>query len=188
MDKSTKKDIKNRINLAKVFDFDYLSANDKLNISVISSNKECFNTGALVSEGSFSLDFVKKATIDAMSLFDTGISDRAFNIMSFTNIYQLYNEDFIFNTDIKYSKINKRMADIDSGYVDVIRVPLKLDELSSLFLGHELICAIKDTNYKEFKNQLCLGEVVPMFYEMLIADKMPEDARIMQYASKDVLN
>lgn len=173
MDRDTRKYIKDRIRVAKVFGLDYLSANDKLNVNVICSDKDYFNTGAFVSENSYSLDSVKESCVSAMELFDSGIADRAFNVMSFANIYQVHNEDFLFDSAIKYSKVNKNMIDIDSGYVDFIGAPFNLDDLSFLFLGHGLVHAIKDTNFKEFQYQLTLGDVIPGFYEMIIAEKMP---------------
>lgn len=48
-----------------------------------------------------------------------------------------------------------------------LEVPDELDNLSYIYIGHEFIHLLKDTNIKEFKMSLILGEVLPMLYELL---------------------
>lgn len=177
MDANVKKYIKEKINIAKIFKFNQLSNNDKLNIEVICSCKDMINTACFISESSYSLDFVKEACVDTMKIFDEGIADRAFNVMAFIDVIPVFDEGFIFNTDIRYGRFEKNVVDTSNGYVDVIRTPRILDENAFIFLGHELIHAIKDTNYPEFQLLLTLGEVIPNFYEFIIAENIPEISR-----------
>lgn len=58
--------------------------------------------------------------------------------------------------------------DEDSGKVSKFVVPKDIYEISGLFFGHEQIHGMKDTNYKEYVNIKTLGEVIPIFYELII--------------------
>lgn len=174
MDINAKKYIKERIKIAKIFKLNHLSNNDKLNIDVVCSCKDAIDTACFVSKSSYSLESVKEASIDAMKLFDLGIADRAFNVMAFTNVIPIYDDNYLFSTGIKYGRLKGNVVDTSSGYIDYILTPRILDENAFLLLGHELIHAIKDTNYPEFQLQFTLAEVIPNFYEIVIAESIPE--------------
>ena len=174
MDINAKKYIKERIKIAKIFKLNHLSNNDKLNIDVVCSCKDAIDTACFVSKCSYSLESVKEASIDAMKFFDVGIADRAFNVMAFTNVIPIYDDNYLFTTGIRYGRLKGNVVDTSSGYIDYIFTPRILDENAFLLLGHELIHAIKDTNYSEFQLQLTLAEVIPNFYEIVIAENIPE--------------
>lgn len=174
MDINAKKYIKERIKIAKIFKLNHLSNNDKLNIDVVCSCKDAIDTACFISERSNSLDSVKEASIDAMKIFDVGIADRAFNVMAFINVIPIYDDNYLFSTGIKYGRLKGNVVDTSNGYIDYILTPRILDENAFLLLGHELIHAIKDTNYPEFQLQLTLAEVIPNFYEIVIAESIPE--------------
>ena len=44
---------------------------------------------------------------------------------------------------------------------------IKIYDVDIISLGHEHCHALKETNYNEHKNQLTLGEVIPIFYELI---------------------
>ena len=56
-----------------------------------------------------------------------------------------------------------------------IRVPKDTSELSPIWIGHELIHALKDTNFNEYILKDISSETLPLFYEMLVTHSIYED-------------
>lgn len=57
------------------------------------------------------------------------------------------------------------------------KIPDKLDEFSPLMLAHEHIHALKDTYKAEYEDSYVYGEVIPMFLELLMSDKIKANCR-----------
>lgn len=55
-----------------------------------------------------------------------------------------------------------------------IIVPNKFSNLASIYFGHEIVHSLKDTNPEEYKYMLKYADVIPMFYELVEADKYDE--------------
>ena len=55
------------------------------------------------------------------------------------------------------------------GEVTEIKVPNETSELSPIWIGHELIHSLKDTNFNEYILIDIASEVLPIFYEMLVS-------------------
>lgn len=55
------------------------------------------------------------------------------------------------------------------GHVEEIKVPNETSELSPIWIGHELIHSLKDTNYNEYILIDIASEVLPIFYEVLVS-------------------
>lgn len=60
----------------------------------------------------------------------------------------------------------------ETGGVLAYVIPGQLDDLAPIWMSHENIHALKDTNYEEYKNAFIYGEVIPLFYEMLKAHEL----------------
>ncbi len=101
-----------------------------------------------------------------------------------TKSFRMYEDESLMEkllyerTHAKYIK-----TDIDHPYVfDVkflpyanltpaISLPRTVDYISDVYLAHEFHHVLKDTNPKESKTKYRFSEVIPMFYELVRADK-----------------
>lgn len=61
------------------------------------------------------------------------------------------------------------------GRVSEIKIPETANKLTPIWIGHEYIHALKDTNYNENILKNVSSETLPMFYEMLVANLFFED-------------
>ena len=66
---------------------------------------------------------------------------------------------------INYTSINKKI--INPGYISQLHLAKKIYDVDVICLGHEYCHALKETNLKEYRNTLILGEVIPIFYELI---------------------
>lgn len=69
--------------------------------------------------------------------------------------------------------------DKSSGTIACYKVPQRPDILAPLHLGHEHIHALKETNYEEYIDGQILGDVIPIFYELLMSDKYEETKKMI---------
>lgn len=58
-----------------------------------------------------------------------------------------------------------------------LNIPYQLDNLSYIFLGHEVIHLLKDTNPKEWENLLRHCDILPMLYELIQLKYKRENVR-----------
>ena len=77
-----------------------------------------------------------------------------------------YTSYIIYSVDEKSQKVIP-----ESGAVHHYKVPMRISELAPIFLGHEHIHSLKETNYPEYINGQRIGDVIPLFYELVIAKK-----------------
>ena len=81
--------------------------------------------------------------------------------VKFKNDYPLHN--CAVTTSYSITSI-QTLAD---GIIRNYHLPKKILNTDIINLGHEHCHALKETNYIEHKNQLILGEVIPIFYELI---------------------
>lgn len=81
------------------------------------------------------------------------------------------NDEYDYSTAIA-SRYNKKKNKIlkNKSFVKGIIIPHTVTELAPIWLGHEYIHCLKDTNYLEFKS--LYTEVLPLFYEILVSNEM----------------
>ena len=60
----------------------------------------------------------------------------------------------------------------NTGKVGVYKAPTKYDEISPLWIAHEHIHALKDINYKEYKDVNVYGDVISLFLDLLMSDQV----------------
>lgn len=72
-----------------------------------------------------------------------------------------------FETIITYKKGIKNLK----GNVKRIEVPANLDAIAPIWLGHEYMHALKDTNVYEYCLKEISSEVIPFFYELLTVNE-----------------
>ncbi len=97
-----------------------------------------------------------------------------------------FEDNFVSNPYIPTNEISKKTFEIlksiiiemsTSEYYEVLfkenqipyslRMPYYLDDFSYVYIGHEIIHLLKDTNVKEWKNLLRHADVLPMLYEFV---------------------
>ena len=87
-------------------------------------------------------------------------------------IYKIFDNNISFTTNITYNLDEKtRKIDKNSGNIDHMKTPKIFDEVSPMWLAHEHIHGIKELHYDEYTDGQILGDVIPMFLELVIADK-----------------
>lgn len=64
---------------------------------------------------------------------------------------------------------------IKNGNVVEIKVPNDTIELSPIWIGHELVHALKDTNFNEYILKDISSETLPIFYEILVSHTIFKD-------------
>ena len=112
-----------------------------------------------------SLDELIDNSIYDMSLFGDEAQSDAFNIINRAEIYRVP-EDFGFGTYLRYERDFNGDIPI-FGDAKGFNIPEKLYEISSALFSHELVHALKDTIYYEYVYNKTLGEVIPLFYELI---------------------
>ena len=70
-------------------------------------------------------------------------------------------------TSFKIISYNNTTKILTPGYTSFYHLPTKIHNIDIISLGHEHCHTLKETNYEEHKNQLVLGEVIPIFYELI---------------------
>lgn len=107
-----------------------------------------------------------------LNLFGKSYADRVSNKLDDIEIKEVFEYTFCFTTNVTYKldeetkKINK-----DSGNIDHLKTPIIFDEVSPMWLAHEHIHNLKELYYDEYSEGQVLGDVIPMFFELLIADQ-----------------
>ena len=109
-------------------------------------------------------NYAIKASLKQFKIFNEENNHKLLNIIKTTEFIKDYppnNFGVATTYDISLSKI------INPGYVTTYHIPKKIYDVDIISLGHEHCHALKETNYNEHKNQLTLGEVIPIFYELI---------------------
>lgn len=101
-----------------------------------------------LSQRSYSLQQVIGQSINDVTLFGEKYFKRLINILGKTKCYVAYSGNLryachvIYNIDDEHKEVIR-----DSGVVDHYKLPQVISELGPIFLGHEHIHALKETNY-----------------------------------------
>ena len=115
-------------------------------------------------------------SFDYLEIFGPEITNKAKKIVSNIKVYPIYDVLFTYQTHIEYGfdpEVNQVVK--NSGNVAHYKTPIKFDEVSPLWIAHENIHALKETNYDEYVDGQILGDVIPMFLELVIANKVSND-------------
>ncbi len=146
----------------------YLSPYDKVVVNYVALGILEIETSTAIKGETISLG---KAFMDGtsylISVFGEEVIDNVTSLFS-VKCKSIYNDPFNFNCFVGFNvDCEKGIVDYNSGVVNEICVPKEFDSTASVFLGHELIHGIKDTNFDEFILVFKLGEVIPLFFELV---------------------
>lgn len=82
----------------------------------------------------------------------------------------------IYAVNIAYPCDSKNIVQ-ESGKVECFKGPFIPDERDSTFASSCLVCALKGTNYDEFKQSLRFGDVLPLLFEMIMLENKNSSIR-----------
>ncbi len=169
---------KNRlIALKNEFDFlglMYIQPSDKKVIDYVIRSLSEFDTGAYVSVGNVSVVDAIKGGLQNIKIFGDTNAAEVFSIIKGIPFLPTYPDSRAYTCFISYSSDSvTQKVDRNSAKVLNYKTPIKPDVLGSFYLGHEFVHTLKDTNYEEYIDTQILGDTIPIFYEMLMADKHP---------------
>lgn len=106
------------------------------------------------------------------STFNREIEQTKNNVITIFN-NELTNEynNIINNNFYQYAFINNCYASFLNQKLRNIFIPINVNELSHIYIGHEVIHGLSlNNNLKEWKYVLLYGETIPIFYEFMQAD------------------
>ena len=117
-----------------------------------------------------SLEKLIDDSVKEISLFGEDISSLVLDIVNNTLINSKVSGDITqFSTCISYDKENGEV--IPRGSVYSYNIPDSLYEYSVYIFSHEHLHALKETRYLEWKDSNIIGEVIPLFYELVISSE-----------------
>lgn len=122
------------------------------------------------SSGRFiSIKELVEMSINEMNFFGSDISKKIDELVNNTLINQKKNIDITqFSASISYDINNGAVSSI--GSIHSYNIPQCLYEYSVYLFSHEHLHALKETNYLEWKDSNIIGEVIPLFYELVVSE------------------
>lgn len=159
----------------------YLSPEDKKVINYVGRSISNIKTSAIVTREAVVLGEAFAKSLDNLRIFDDTFYFDALKSAS-VRFIPTFPDNFSFSCYVTFNADDKTMKPIvDSGKVDHFKIPQIIDTNAEVHLTHELIHAIKDTNFEEYKLVATLSDVIPIFYELIGTER---DEQLRQ----DILN
>ncbi len=159
----------------KAFDalgFNCFTDTDKTVSSYVASRLVDYNANASMADRTYQLSQAIDLSSDDLMLFGEDYATKVKDIARRTKCIVAYTDDLLYSCQITYNyDAKKKEVVTNSGVVQHYKVPMHISELAPIFLGHEHIHSIKETNYQEYINARRVGDVIPLFYEFVIAKK-----------------
>lgn len=146
----------------------YLNYDDILVCNYVAKQLSTFNLGIVhINLGNkITFEDLINTSVNELFIFDDYLTLGLLNILNKIQISKV-DDDFGFGTYIRYG-IDEANDSVDLvGKVKSYAIPNNLYEISSIFLAHEHIHALKDTIYYEYIYNMTIGETIPLFYELI---------------------
>ena len=147
---------------------DYFSNEDYLICEYVSDQLVNIDISQINYGKIVSLNELIEKSLEEIKNVGININNNVLNLLIKTPFEYVIDEKCQFGTAVSYSFDNNDFVIPDSGIITKYLVPSELYELSIYHLAHEYIHAMKDINYNEYKSCITLGEVIPLFYELMI--------------------
>ena len=126
-----------------------------------------------------SLNTALRKGYSSLHLLDPTYANRVDNGINDVEFLSTFDVPFCFKTYVQYAADSKtNEVDKTSGIVKHFKIPKSLDEVSPMWFAHEFIHFLKETHYEEYIDGQVLGDVIPMFFELLIADKVKREHEV----------
>ena len=127
-----------------------------------------FDIGTINYGEAISFDELVFRSVEELRIFGDDIHSRIQGIIDETSIHCELEKKYDFITIIGFQADKDGKVLVDSGMVDRYIIPKDMYELSVYHFAHEHIHALKETRYEEYQDGIILGEMLPIFFELLI--------------------
>ena len=148
----------------------YLTPEDKKVINYVSGQIANIKTGAVPVRETVTLGMVFLKSLDNLRIFGETCYNEALKFAS-TKFVPMFSDNISYSCFVAFDIDGDTMKPIiDSGKVDHFGIPQIIDTNGEIHLTHELIHALKETNYKEYILSNVVSDVIPIFYELISTD------------------
>lgn len=164
--------LKHRKKEFDILGFNYVTTKDRKIIDYVVKNLYLVNPGVYHIKESFTLDKVKALSVECLDKVGIKQTSKVISLLGSVGVEQVYNDFFMYSCNILFDGDDvTKVIDKDSGYVKNYRLPYDLDITSPVFLAHEHIHALKDTNYNEYINSQVHGDTINILFELISSEE-----------------
>ena len=161
MNLEMKKQLTNQKRNFKILNIKYLNADDKKKIQYVANHLNDITVKCVPMKKRMTT-----CSINNLKIFGDKCYQEA-SLFTSLNYVPVFLNHATFTCRVGFQIDEKTMnPNIHSGEVQYFQVPKYLDVSSSVFLSHEFIHGLKETNYEEFILKATLSDVIPIFYEL----------------------
>lgn len=158
----------------------YIDYRDKKIINYVSKMLNTVNTGADISVGTIDYNTAIAGSLENLKVLGMEPYIKVSSFISTIPFLPIHPVSYGYSCHISYNLIDETLeVDKSSGTVVNYKVPQKPDIMAPLHIGHEHIHVLKETNYEEYIDSQILGDVIPMFYELLMCDKYEDMKKLI---------
>lgn len=158
----------------------YIDYRDKKIINYVSKMLNTVNTGADISVGTIDYNTAIAGSLENLKVLGMEPYIKVSSFISTIPFLPIHPVSYGYSCHISYDLIDETLeVDKSSGTVVNYKVPQKPDIMAPLHIGHEHIHVLKETNYEEYIDSQILGDVIPMFYELLMCDKYEDMKKLI---------
>lgn len=162
------------IERAETFKMNYVDQGDLEKAQYVSKVLDTFNMEPVLIKERVSAKSALSDAVSLMGVLGVDVAKKAESLLNSTDILSVHPLPFIYSCNIQYKTDASGCVDENSGKIYDLKVPHLLDTSASVFLGHETLHLMKETNYKEYVDAYVLSDVIPLFYELLMMEKIEE--------------
>ncbi len=150
----------------------YFTGTDNEISGYVASRLNGYKTNGYMATKTYQLQQALDLSVNDIMLFGEDYFTKVAEITESTQCVPAYNGSLNYACHVIYSFDDEKQEVItDSGIVHHYKTPIHISELAPIFLGHEHIHALKETNYQEYINAQRVGDVIPLFYELVITKR-----------------
>ena len=162
-----RKKVSELLGLRVMNDLDFEIA-ERMGILVPNFSPKMEATGAIISSEQAFLESYRY-----LELFGLSYMERAKSNVSGAQVLHVLPYIFTYTTHIEYS-LDDETNEVkkNSGVVAHFKVPSQFDQVSPLWLAHEHIHSLKETNYEEYQDANVFSDVIPMFFELVMSHQV----------------
>ncbi len=175
-----KEETKNTKRIFEMLGIKYIDYKDKRIINYVSSMLDTINIRTGVYTGTIDYNSAVAGSLDNLKVLGMAPYIKVSSFISTIPFYMVNPNSNGYACHVTYTLDDETLeVDKNSGTIACYKVPQRPDILAPLHIGHEHIHALKETNYDEYIDGQILGDVIPIFYELLVSDKFLETKKMI---------
>ena len=167
MNSLVKEQLINEKNIFKTLKIKYLTSSEVQNANYVAHLLEGINPHPFALKP-LTLAKVFDQSLNDIQLFGADIALTLGEIIDNTNCVIAYHSTAMYTCHVTY-QVDEQTNQITNqhGNVKLYKLSDTYNALSPIFLAHEHLHALKETNYQEYVDCQRVGDVIPLFYEMV---------------------